>query len=73
MGLFFLCGHLFDIAEKQSTIISQQSLHFYSLLIGMIYSTGVDLWSLTLLEAIFDFGMLLSSSAGIALWDFQMC
>lgn len=43
---------------------------FYSPLIEIIYSTGLDLWSLTLLEAIFDFHIVLSNSVGITLWDF---
>lgn len=61
-GLFFLSGSLRSLRNKAQS-------PFYSLM-EMLYSTA--LWSLTLLEAIFDFGMLLSYSAGNAFWDFQI-
>lgn len=49
---------IFEITEKQST----HSAFIYALFIQMIYSAAAaELWSLTLLKAIFDFRMLLSS------------
>lgn len=50
------------IFSSVAVITEKQSTHTTSL-------TAVDLWSFTLLEAVFDFCMLLSSSVGNAFWD----